>query len=419
VNGVIALGLGIALCGIAVGAEPQERITRLSLDEAVSLAARENPALRAKEFERQAVSAGEITAGLRPNPTLGLGAEQFTPGGPKAGGDALALAQYTVILNQTLELGGKRGRRIDSARAATRVTGYELDDARRQILYLVKKAFTDSQTARDSLALAEQNLLSLDEVERIQRSRAEKGDISELELLRIQVQRFALERDAVDARQALRAAKIALRTVIGGDRVVENVEIVGDLTLRDVSATPIDLYRRALANRPDLRAAQAAREKAEADIKLAQANAWTDITPGIEYQRIGPDNTIGVVLSLPLRIFDRNQGEIARTRADQRRAAAAREAVAVQALADVDTALAALGAERAKLTLLRDTYLVKAQQARDITDYAYRRGGVSLLDFLDAQRTYRDTAAEYVRSLGSYWTSLYQLEAAVGGSLED
>ena len=299
------------------------------------------------------------------------------------------------------------------------MTGYELEDVRRQILYLVKKAFTDGQTARDSLALAEQNLLSLDEVERIQRSRAEKGDISELELLRIQVQRFAFERDAVDARQALRAAKIALRTVIGGDRVAENFEIVGDLTLRDVSATPIDLYRRALANRPDLRAAQAAREKAEADIKLARANAWTDITPGIEYQRIGPDNTIGVVLSLPLRIFDRNQGEIARTRADQRRAAAAREAVAVQALADVDTALAALGAERAKLTLLRDTYLVKAQQARDITDYAYRRGGVSLLDFLDAQRTYRDTAAEYVRALGSYWTSLYQLEAAVGGSLED
>jgi len=417
VNRVVALGLGIAVLGITVGAEAQERLTRLSLDEAVNLAARENPTLRAKEFERQAVSANEITAGLRPNPTLGLGAEQFTPGGPKAGGDPLALAQYTVSVGQPIELGGKRDRRLGSARAATRVTGYELDDLRRQVLYQVKKSFTDGQTARDSLALAEQNLASLDEVERIQRVRAQKGDISELELLRIEVQRFAFERDAADARQALRAAKIALRSVMGGDRLAEEFEIVGELIIGEFSATPIDLYRRALANRPDLRAAEAARTKAAADIRLARANAWTDITPGIEYQRIGPDNTIGFVLSLPLRIFDRNQGEIARTQADAKRAAAAREAVAVQALADVDTALTALGSERDKLTLLRDTYLVKAQQARDLTDYAYRRGGVSLLDFLDAQRAYRETALEYVRALGNYWTSFYQLEAAVGSSL--
>ena len=414
---MVALGLGIALLGITVGAQAQERLTRLSLDEAVNLAARQNPTLRAKEFERQAVSANEITAGLRPNPTLDLGAQQFAPGGPKAGGDVLDLTQYTVSVSQTIELGGKRERRLGSARAATRVTGYELEDVRRQLLYLVKKSFTDGQTARDSLALADQNLASLDDVERIQRVRAEKGDISELELLRIQVQRFAFERDAADARQALRAAKIALRSAMGGDRVAEDFEIVGELRIGEFSATPIDLYRLALANRPDLRAAEAARTKAAADTRLARANAWTDVTPGIQYQRIGPDNTIGFVLSLPLRIFDRNQGEIARTRADEKRAAAAREAVAIQALADVDTALTTLGTERDKLTLRRDKYLIKAQQARDLTDYAYRRGGVSLLDFLDAQRAYRETALEYVRALGNYWTSFYQLEAAVGSSL--
>ena len=416
-NRVVALSLGIALWGITVGAQAQERLTRLSLDEAVNLAARQNPTLRAKEFERQAVNANEITAGLIPNPTLDLGAQQFTPAGPQAGGDPLAIAQYTVSVGQTIELGGKREGRLGSARAATRVTGYELEDVRRQLLYLVKKSFTDGQTARDSLALAEQNLASLDDVERIQRVRAEKGDISELELLRIQVQRFAFERDAADARQALRVAKIALRSAMGGDHVAEDFEIVGELTIGDFSATPIDLYRRALANRPDLRAAEAARTKAAADIRLARANAWTDITPGIQYQRIGPDNTIGFILSLPIRIFDRNQGEIARTKADAKRVAAAREAVAIQALADVDTALTALGTERDKLTLLRDKYLVKAQEARDLTEYAYRRGGVSLLDFLDAQRTYRETALEYVRALGNYWTSFYQLEAAVGSSL--
>ncbi len=161
---------------------------------------------------------------------------------------------------------------------------------RRQIVFQVKKAFTDALVAREALDLTEQNLRALDDLERIQRYRAEKGDISELELLRIEVQRFALERDAADARQALR-------------------------------------------------------------------------------------------------------------------------------LAEVDGALSALRTERQKLDLLRDVYLPKVRRARDTVEFAYRRGGVSLLDYLDAQRTFRDTTTEFVRSLGSYWTAYYQLEAAVGGSL--
>src|SRR5216684_2109564 len=133
------------------------------------------------------------------------------------------------------DLGGKRQRRIESARAATRVTGHELDDVRRQIGFQVKKAFTDALVAREGLGLAEQNLQTLDELQRIQRVRAEKGDISELELLRIEVQRFALERAAVDARQALRAARVALRSAIGPDRVAEDFDVVGELTDRDVA----------------------------------------------------------------------------------------------------------------------------------------------------------------------------------------
>ena len=389
----------------------QAPLARLTLDEAVSLAGRANPTIRAKEFEQRAVTAGEITAALRPNPTANFLAEQF------GGASDASQVQYTINIGQPIELGGKRQRRIDSARAATRVTGHELDDVRRQIIFLVKKSFADALAGRESLNLAEQNLQSLDELERIQRFRAERGDISELELLRIQVQRFAFERDAADARQALKSAKIALRAIVGQEQIAEDFEVVGDLAFKDVTLTQADLYRRALANRPDLRAAEAAREKAKADIRLARANAWWDVTPQIEYQRLGPDNTIGFGFSMPLRIFDRNQGEIARTRAEAGRVDAAREVVAVQALSEVDTALAALRTESGKLTVLRDTYLPKAKQARDTVEYAYRRGGASLLEYLDAQRTYRDTAAEYVRSLGSYWTSFYQLETAVGGSL--
>lgn len=408
--------LGMALGALALvldvgAAAGQDRMTRLTVQEALEVAMQANPALRAKQFEYQAVGAGEITAGLRPNPSANFLAEQF-------GGGSASQTQYTVTVGQPLELGGKRQRRLESARAATRITGHELDDARRQVAFQVKKAFTDALVGRESLVLAEQNLHALDELERIQRFRAEKGDISELELLRIQVQRFAFERDAADARQALQVARIGLRSAVGPARLSEDFALVGDLDVRDVSPSPAAMYRRALDARPDLRAAEAARQKARADIGLARANAWWDVTPQLEYQRIGPDNTIGVGFSLPLKIFDRNQGEIARTRAEVQRVDAAREAVAVQVLSEVDTALAALGTERQKLTALRDVYVPKARQARDTVEFAYRRGGVNLLDFLDAQRTYRDTAAEYVRALGGYWTALYQLEAAVGGSLE-
>jgi cobalt-zinc-cadmium efflux system outer membrane protein len=385
-------------------------VTRLTRDEAVALALRENPTLRAKGYELRATRANEITAGLRPNPQASYTAEQL--------GGHSSDVQHTVTVGQTIETGGKRDRRIASAQAATRVTGFELDDVRRQVVAQVKKAFTDVLVAEATLALAQDNVKTLDEVERLQRLRAERGDISELELLRIQVQRFTFERDAADAQQAIAAAKIALRQVAGPTVVADDVAVVGDLEFRALDPSRESAYQQALANRPDLRAAEAARARARADNELARANAWWDVTPQLEYQRNGPDSFFGVGVSLPLRIFDRNQGEIARTRAEIERVDALREAARAQVLADVDTALSALVVQRDRVRLLRNTYLPKAQQARDTVEFAYRRGGVSLLDFLDAQRTYRETAVEQLRALGNYWAAVYQLEAAVGGTME-
>ncbi|PYM52811.1 MAG: hypothetical protein DME16_00150 [Candidatus Rokuibacteriota bacterium] len=401
----------LALLGAGAAVHAQERLSSLTLDQALRLASETNPNVRAKEFELKAVGAGEITAGLRPNPTANFLAEQF------GGASSASQTQYTINIGQPIELGGKRQRRIDSATAQTKVTTHELADLRRQIDFQVKKTFTDILVAKDALALSEQNLSALDELEKIQRLRAEKGDLSGLELLRIQVQRFAFERDAADARQALRAAKIGLRSLIGADKVTDDFDAAGSLELRQSSYTQSELYRRALDTRPDIRAAEAARNKATADINLAKANAWWDVTPQVEYQRIGPDNTIGFGFGLPLRIFDRNQGEIARTRADALRVDAVRDAVVIRALSEVDTALAAVDTERGKVEVLRDTYLPKAKQARETVEFAYRRGGVSLLDYLDAQRTYRETALQYLQALGNYQTAIYLLEAAVGAPL--
>ncbi len=392
-------------------ARSEDRMTKLSLEDAVRLAIRENSTVRAKEFEYLAVRANEITAGLRPNPTASYTVEKF-------GSSGMTFLEHTATIGQTIETGGKRRRRLESARAGTRVAGYELEDVRRQITLQVKKSFTDVLVARAMLALAEQNLNTLDEVERIQRFRAERGDISELELLRIQVQRFAFERDAADARQAIAAAKIAVRAVAGPDVIAEDFEVIGDLAFLDVPLNRNELYRLTLANRPDLRAAEAAREKARADIHLARANASWDVTPQLEYKRTDTnEQTAGFGFSVPIRIFDRNQGEIARTNAEAERATAQREAVAIQALSEVDTAIVAVATQRERISILRDTYLPKAEKARETVGFAYRRGGVSLLDFLDAQRTYRETALEHLRALGNYWAAVYQLEAATGRSL--
>src|SRR5215471_13492642 len=397
--------------GLAIPAGAQAPATRLTLEDAIALAMDRNPTLRAKQFELQAVQAGEVTAGLRPNPVASYTAEQLGAGNN-------VQPQYTAILGQPIETGGKRQRRVDSARATTRVTRLELADVRRQVVYQVRKAFTDIEVAQATLDLAQQNLRTLDDVERLQRLRAERGDISELELLRIQVQRFAFERDAADARQALAAAKIALRAAAGAQAIAEDFEVVGELGFKEVSLDKSTLMRLAMDNRPDLRAAEADRERARADHRLARANAWWDITPQLEYQRIGPDNTLGVGFSLPIRIFDRNQGEIARTQAEIDRVDAVREATALQLLAALDTDRQAALTQRERAVSLRDVYLPKATRARDTVEFAYRRGGQSLLDFLDAQRSYRETALAHLQAVGAYLAALYQLEAHIGGPLD-
>jgi outer membrane protein, heavy metal efflux system len=408
---LVSLSCLIATLGAPLLVLGQEPLMRVSLDDALRLALAQNPTLRAQQAALASTKAGEITAGLRPNPTMNFLAEQF-------GGGSASQTQYTASFGQTIELGGKRQRRLDSARAATQVAGFQLEDVQRQTILLVKSTFANGLIARGQLTLAEQNLKTLDDTERLQRLRVEKGDLSELELLRLQVQRFTFERDAADARQALAAAKIALRAAAGEMNLAEQFDIVGELEFKEIPLDRTALMRAALDNRPDLRAAEADRERARADHRLARANAWWDITPQLEYQRIGPDNTFGFGFSIPIRVFDRNQGEIARTQAEIARVDAVRQATALQVLAALDTDLSAAATQQDRVLKLRDVYLPKATAARDTVDYAYRRGGQSLLDFLDAQRSYRETALAYLQALGAYLTAIYQLESDVGRPLE-
>ena len=398
-----------AVFAAPAAASAPERTAQLTLPDAVQLALQTNASIRAKQREHNATRAGETTAGLRPNPTASYLAEQL--------GSSGVSPQYTVALSQPIETGGKRSRRIDSARAVTRVSELELADLRRQVIAQVKKAFTDVLAADATVSLASENLQNVDELERLNLVRVEKGEIAELELLRVQTQRFAFERDLADARQAVQTAKIALRAVVGPEALGREFSVAGELAFRDI-ALDRDRLLRSLERRPDVLAAEAGREKARADVELAHANAWWDFAPQVQYQRIGQDNTFGVGISIPLRVFDRNQGEIERTRAGVERADHVRDAAITQARAEIETALASVLTEREKVRRLGDVYLPRAQRVRATVEFAYRRGGLSVLDLLDAQRTYRETALEHVRALGNYWNAVYQLEAAVGEPLE-
>ncbi len=409
-RGILIAPSSLLLALAFAPAEAQGPLTRVLLDDAIQLALRQSPTVRAKEAEVQQSKAAETTAALIPNPTGSFAAEQLGSGNVDP--------QYTIAVGQPIELGGKRQRRIDAAQAATRVTGHQLNDVRRQTILSVKAAFNSALVARASLALAEENLKTLDDTERLQRLRVSKGDLAPLELTRIEVQRFAFERDAADARAALETAKIALRTAVGSDGLAQEFEVEGNLEFRDLLLDREMLVQQALASRPDLRAAETDQDRAKADHALARANAWWDVTPQIEYQRIGPDNTVGFAISVPLRIFDRNQGEIAKTRAEMTRVAAVRRSTELQVRNDVGTDFTTYQTQRQRVMTLRDTYLPKAQDARDTVEYAYRRGGQSLLDFLDAQRSYRETALAHLQALGAYWGAIYQLEADVGRSLD-
>ena len=407
------LVLGIVLfAGFSApaAASAPERPAQLTLLEAAQLALRTNPSIRAKQREHEATRAGETTAGLLPNPTASYLAEQL--------GSSGVSPQYTVSVSQTIETGGKRSRRVESACAATRVSELELADVRRQVIAQVKKTFTDVLVAEAAVKLASDNLQNVDELERLTQLRVDKGEIAELELLRIQTQRFAFERDLADARQAVQAAKIALRAVVGPEAIDRGFNIIGELAFRDVTLDRDRLLQQTLERRPDVLAAEGGREKARADVELARANAWWDFAPQIQYQRVGQDNTFGVGISIPLRVFDRNQGEIERTRAGVERADHVRDAAINQARGEVETALASVLTERDKARRLGDLYLPRAERVRATVEFAYRRGGLSVLDLLDAQRTYRETALEHARALGNYWSAVYQLEAAVGDSLE-
>jgi cobalt-zinc-cadmium efflux system outer membrane protein len=390
----------------------------LTWQETVAKFRSNNPTLLAGLINIQESRADELTAYLRPNPDLNLGLDQITP---------FSTNPYRPLAN-TYAFGSmtylherehKRELRLASARQATAIAVSSQADLERTLLYSLREAFVRVLAAKAVLGVARENLEYYDKEIEINRQRFDAGAISRADFQRVDLQRIQYESDVQTAETNLRTAKIDLISFMGEKIAIPDFDIDGTFDFGDIGIDLPQLRQMAVSTRPDLKEAQQSVEKSRTDHQLAIANGSTDPDFGIDGSHQPPPlNTyIGISVSVPLRIFDRNQGEKLRTQLDIGRSQKLRDAAEVAALHDVDSAYATV---ESTLTLLRpykDKYLKEAEEVRDTVSFAYQHGAASLLDFLDAQKQYRDTQLNYVNLVGSYLAAANQLNLAVGSEV--
>ena len=374
-----------------------------------------NPTLLAGKLNIQEFQADEITAHLRPNPDLALLSDQIDPfpGGPAHGPFAYLLPSATV--SYLHERAHKRELRTQSAKEATAIAISQQNDLERGLLFNLRSAFVQTLQAKAVLEVSRANLEYYDKVLQISKDRLDAGDIAQIDYERLELQRVQYESDVQTAEVNLRTQKIQMLLLMDEHTPVDEFDVAGPFDFNN-QIDPLDFYRQvALDNRPDLRAATQGVEEAKLNYKLAMANGSTDPTLSFDVGRNPPiDFYFGVDVNIPLRIFDRNQGNKLHTKLDIPRNEKLRDAAEMQVFSDVDTAYATL---LSNLTLLRPykaKYLAEATHVRDTMWFSYQHGGASLLDFLNAESDYRAVQLSYVNLLGSYLTAAAQLNEAVG-----
>ena len=374
-----------------------------------------NPTLLAGKLNISEFQADEITAHLRPNPNLTLLSDQIDPFnvGPNHGPFAYLLPSATI--SYLHERAHKRELRTESAKKATAIAVSQQDDLERGLLFNLRSAFVQTLQAKAVLQVSKENLEYYDKVLKISRDRYDAGDIAQIDYERLELQRVQYESDVQTAEVNLRTQKIQMLMLLNDRTPVDQFDVVGVFDFND-QLDPIDAYRQiALDNRPDLRAAVEAVDKAHTDYKLAVANGSTDPTLSFDVGRNPPiDLYFGVDVSIPLRIFDRNQGNKLHTKLDITRNERLEDAARAQVFSDVDTAFATVNSNLILLRPYKQKYLAEALHVRDTIWFSYQHGGAALLDFLNAESDYRSVQLNYVNLVGAYLTAAAQLNQAVG-----
>jgi outer membrane protein, heavy metal efflux system len=413
VLGILALLAPAAAVGQAA---PQNAPARITLDEAIDLALKHNHSLQAARTLILQSQAQEITANLRPNPTLNGDAQflpLFTPS--NFTNDYFDnSAQFDLGVGYLFERGKKRQHRLQAAKDQTAVTSAQVGDNERSLTFNVASQFITAILAQSNVELADTDLKSFQQTLDISEERARAGAMSEGDLLKIKLQLLQFQTDVSAARLARIQALASLRQLLGYESVPENYEVLGGLKYIPVKLGKDDLKAMALRQRPDVRAAQLGVTAAESQLALAQANGKRDVTASINYSHVAATSTASLFGNIEIPVFDRNQGEIARTRYAVGQSQELSSEQASLALTDVENSYEALHTNDEVVQLYESGYLKESQDSRDISQYAYQRGAASLLDFLDAERSYRATQLAYRQALASYMLSLEQLRQAVG-----
>jgi cobalt-zinc-cadmium efflux system outer membrane protein len=379
-----------------------------------------NPALKADALNVDEVHAQEITAYLRPNPTFSL-TEDGTQIAPSDGVWQPLKGTYVVpTLSYLHEREHKRELRLQSAQEGTRIAASEHDDLKRTLEFTLHTAFINTLQAKAILELARADLEYYDHVIQIGRDRFNAGDIAQIDLDRIELLRVQYETEIQTATVNLRTAKIQLLQLLNDRTPVEKFDVEGQYDFSE-DLKPLDDFRQtALQARPDLQAALQAIQQSETNHKLAVANGSTDPTFSGWYTYNSSNNnpngtqTLGLGVSIPLRIFDRNQGEKQRTLIDIDRNRQASEATRAQVFSDVDSAYAQVESNVALLKPYKAKYRDQATRVRDTVTYSYEHGGASLIDMLNAQSDYRQVQLAYLQLIGAYLNAAGQLNLAVG-----
>jgi cobalt-zinc-cadmium efflux system outer membrane protein len=389
---------------------------RISMDQAIQMALQHNHNLKAARTTVQQDQALEITANLRPNPVFTADAQFlpiFQPNNFTA--DYLnETVQFDLGIAYLFERGKKRQHRLQAAQDVTAQTKSLVTDNERTLTFNVASQFVSVQLAESTLDLALQDMKSFQNTVDISQARYNAGDISEGDFLKIKLQLLQFQQDVAQAQLAKVQALVGLRQFLGYETVPEDFDVSSDFDYIPVQMKLEDLQAKALQNRPDFRAAQQGVTAAKSQYELAKANGKVDVTGTANYDHVSDNNTVSLFGSFQLPIFNRNQGEIARTNYVINQAQELQLAASDQVMSDVLTAYEGVRENDLVVTQFRGGYLDAAQQSRDITEYSYKRGAASLLDYLDAERSYRAVQLSYRQSLAAYLTAVEQLREAVG-----
>lgn len=407
------LCFGIALAaGLAPSTFAQKALTWQEVRNKFETA---NPTLRAGQIGVDESRAIETTAYLRPNPSLTLTTDQINPfpGGPPHSTFGFLLPVATV--SYLHERQHKRELRLESAQDATKINVSGQADLERTLLFDLRAAFVQILQEKAVFDLAKENLSYYDHVIEVNQERYRAGAMAQVDLDRLELQRVQYESDLQTADVNLRTAKIQLLALLDDRTPVEQFDVTGPFDFSP-KILPLDEARQsALDTRPDLKAALQSVDKARADHRLAVSNGSTDPIFSFDVGRNPPiDQYFGFSVSVPLRIFDRNQGEKQRTELDIDRNQRLMEAVRAQVFSDVDSAYAGVNSSVILLQPYKDRYLQQASRVRDTIEFSYEHGAASLLDFLNAQADYRSVQVNYLNLVAAYLTAAGQLNMAVG-----